>query len=142
MARTYLGAHSSCGWLWAVCLLVLSATMEVVADSTSNNPDIDPKLDPRNPLKYITNNVLTTIGLGEQLRSIAPIIALMNANIFRSVAVLTLIVAITQTYLIIKTKTKYMLVLIIAECCKLLPPTFTSITHSFTRDYDQATQSA
>lgn len=44
---------------------MLSAVMGVVADSTSSNPDIDPKLDPRNPLKYITNNVLTTIGLGE-----------------------------------------------------------------------------
>ncbi|KAI0763256.1 RTA1 like protein-domain-containing protein [Irpex lacteus] len=75
---------------------MLSTALEVAADISSNSTSTDgtPKHDPHNPLGYITNNVLTTIGL-----------------------VLTVLVAITQTWLIIKTKAKYMLVLVIAECC-------------------------
>ncbi|KAI0092851.1 RTA1 like protein-domain-containing protein [Irpex rosettiformis] len=89
--------------LWMVCLLMMSAAMNVVAAATESgnstfpagiNPDVDPKHDPRNPLKYITNNVLSSIGI-----------------------VLTIIVVSIQTYLIVKTKAKYMLVLVIAECC-------------------------
>ncbi|KAI0347274.1 RTA1-domain-containing protein [Trametopsis cervina] len=68
----------------------------LAADSNSTAPvdTTDPKNDPRNPLKYITNNTLTTIGL-----------------------VLMIIVGGLHMWLVVKTKAKYMFVLLIAELC-------------------------
>ncbi|KAI0347273.1 hypothetical protein BDW22DRAFT_1425328 [Trametopsis cervina] len=102
MARQASSFNGFCGRLAATAFFLLSTLCcTAVAQSNSsatpdpNAPqglDIDPKLDPSNPLKYITNNWLTTIGL-----------------------IIMLTVFAIHTRLIIYSKSKFMIVIVVAE---------------------------
>jgi hypothetical protein len=71
--RTWPSRHyGSLAAFFFEVLLVATLAPLVVADSSGTVPaNVDPKNDPRNPLKYIANNTLTTIGLGEHTHSLS-----------------------------------------------------------------------
>ncbi|KAI0342093.1 RTA1-domain-containing protein [Trametopsis cervina] len=84
--KNYTGLDNR--WL-AISISLFTLLSPVVASDT-----VDPKNDPRNPLKYLTTNSLTTVGV-----------------------VLMVAMFVTHTVFLIKSKAKYMLVLVIAEAC-------------------------
>ncbi|KAI0080948.1 RTA1-domain-containing protein [Panus rudis PR-1116 ss-1] len=77
--------------LWLIHSVSLLFSISSVTAVDFSDPSYDPKTDPRNILKYIPNNALTTAGL-----------------------VCYLVVAVAQTYLTIRYGAKYMLYMAVA----------------------------
>ena len=106
-----------------ILLLIFFLTIisGVVADSDcAADPYADPANDPCNPLKYVPSNVLTALALGRN-----PLINVHSARADLILdAVLYLLVALTQTFMIWKIGGRFMLTLIIAEfgTCFFLQP--------------------